>query len=91
MITIFTTDGRTLSFDEKEEVMIVGTFDGTNLTAKVRPVVDVQPGNWLWLCASHADRSRDYDFVLVANIAGKLVVDPGDYFRRLQASKGKTL
>lgn len=71
MITILTADGRTLSYDETEEVMLIGTFDGTYLTARRKPVLDVQPGNWLYLgkCSNAAD--RDYDLVLVRNIAGK--------------------
>jgi len=82
MITIFTTDGRTLSYEETEEVLILGTFDGPSFIARKRPVLDVRPGNWLYLsqCCNAAD--RDYDLVLVKNIAGKPIQESFTEWKR---------
>jgi hypothetical protein len=73
MITILTSDGRTLSYDAGESVLVIGNWATGTLTARSVPVLDVNPGNWLYLPfgkqAVTAD--RDYDLALVRNVAGK--------------------
>ncbi len=87
MITILTSDGRTLSYEETEEVLIIGNWSDGILSARTKPVLDVQPGNWLYLtkCSNAAD--RDFDLVLVRNVAGRPIFIPWSQLPKKKAAK----
>lgn len=72
MITILTSDGRTLSYEETEQVLILGNWGAGRMSAKNNPVLDVRPGNWLYLPSQRPLlNDRDFDLVLVRNVAGR--------------------
>jgi uncharacterized protein YifE (UPF0438 family) len=73
MVTIFTEDGRTLQYDDTEEVFLIDFFSEYrrtgDLTIRKKEVLRIHPGDNIVIQGLGSRRDREHDVAMVREIA----------------------